>query len=156
MLADGFLVDLIPFLAPILAIPETLVVYRVHGRNHYYADEQQMPLETRKSRLQKQQILFEGMRKWLADNGYGRKQPSVRSFVDRWTLYQESYEFPLNSPNRLRFFRHLMKYNKRYREHMGWRLRAVNYFNAFASLLTGYKTTHEGSKRTEHGSDPHS
>ena len=139
MLADAYPVDLIPFVAPILAIPESLTVYRIHGANHYFTDEQQMPLEIRKSRLQKQQILFRAMREWLAHNGYTKKQASVRSFLARWELYQESYEFPLHAPGRLRYFRHLMKYNYRYRSRISWRLQVINYFNAFASLATGYR-----------------
>lgn len=138
MLADGFLVDLICFVAPILAIPEPLVAYRIHGENNYYADEQNLSPEIRKSRLQKQQILCKAMCEWLTKNGYARRQAAVRSFLDRWTLYQESYEFPIHPPGRIDFFRHLMKYNHRYRNRMSQRLRALNFLNAFASIITGY------------------
>jgi len=37
------------------------------------------------------------------------------------------------------YFRHLMKYNYRYRSRISWRLQVINYFNAFASLATGYR-----------------
>ena len=157
MLADGYPVDLIVFVAPILAIPESLVVYRVHGQNNYYADESDLPAEVRKTRLQKQQVLFSAMRAWLSANGYQQNQPPVRAFLDRWTLYQESYEFPLNPPGRLKFFRHLMKYNFRYRRRHGWRLRALNYFNAFASFITGYsRYPLLAIRRTDKTSDPSS
>jgi glycosyltransferase involved in cell wall biosynthesis len=35
MLADCYLVSLIPFIAPIRGVPEFLTVYRIHGRNSY-------------------------------------------------------------------------------------------------------------------------
>ena len=138
MLADGYPVDLIAFIAPIRAIPEPLAIYRIHGGNNYYADEANLPADVRKTRFEKQQILFKAMREWLRDNGYDRKQRSTRSFLDRWELYQESYEFPLRAPGRLKFFLHLMKYNFRYRKRITLRLLVLNYFNAFASLITGY------------------
>ncbi len=139
MLADAFPVDLICFLAPILAIPEPLVTYRIHGANHYYTDEGQMPLDLREVRFAKQQTLFKAMQAWLHDHGYTDRQPAVRAFLDRWILYQESYEFPIHPPGRMKFFRHLMKYNRRYRSRMNWRLRTVNTLNAFGALVSGYK-----------------
>jgi hypothetical protein len=142
MLADGYLVILIPFLSPVLAIPEFLAIYRLHGKNCYYADDRQMPTETRKSRLQQWEILMDAMRKWLADNGYTRKQQPVRNFLDRWTLYMESEEFQVKSPGRVQFFLHRMKYNSTYAPQMRWPLRLTNYIAAFAVLIVGYQRSH--------------
>jgi glycosyltransferase involved in cell wall biosynthesis len=139
MLADGFLVSLIPFLSPILAIPECLAVYRFHGNNSYHADEVQMSPAARKQRLEERQVLLDAKRKWLADNGFTREQQPVRDFLDRWTLYQETDAFLLNPPSRLRFFRHLLLYNRCYGPHLSWRLRLINFINAFGSLAVGYK-----------------
>jgi glycosyltransferase involved in cell wall biosynthesis len=104
MLADAFLVLLIPFLSRILAIPEPLTDYRIHGRNSYYANESQMPLEIRKSRAKKDQVLFDAVRKWLADNGYTRKQPPVRLFLDRWSLNFQATQFRIDPPRETAFF----------------------------------------------------
>ena len=139
MLADGFLVNLIPFLSPILALSEFLILYRIHGKNSYYADERQMPADIRKSRLESRWVLLEAMCKWLVDNDFDSDQPAVRAFLDRWTLYQESDEFLLKPPGRLKFFRHLMIYNRCYAAQMSSRLRLTNYINAFGALVTGYK-----------------
>ena len=138
MLADGFLVSLVPFLSPVLALPEFLILYRIHGKNSYYADERQMPADIRKSRLESRWFLLEAMCKWLVDNDFDSDQPAVRAFLDRWTLYQESDEFLLKPPGRLRFFRHLLLYNRCYGPHISPRLRAINYINAFGALVTGY------------------
>jgi len=142
MLADGYLVELIPILSPILTIPESLSVYRIHGDNSYGPEDQQMPLEVRTSRLRARDIQFEAMRKWLADNGFTRKKAPVRSLLDRWTLYQERDEFVLNPPGRLRFFRHLLTYNSCYGPTMTRRLRITNHINAFGALVVGYKHFH--------------
>ncbi len=139
MLADGYFNALIPFLSPVLAIPECLGAYRFHGKNSYFVEETQMPPETRKRRLEERQVLLDAKRKWLADNGFTREQPAVRSFLGRWTLYQESDEFLLKPPGRLQFFRHLIAYNRCYGPQMSSRLRFTNYINAFAALITGYK-----------------
>jgi glycosyltransferase involved in cell wall biosynthesis len=142
MLADAFLTNLIPFLSPIFALPETLMLYRIHGENQGITitpTNQEMSLETRRSRLRKWQVFVGSLYKWLADNGYTSKQPGVRSFLDRWTLYLETQEFVLNHPGRLQFFRHLMAYNHCYGPHISRRLRIVNYLNACGSLVTGYE-----------------
>lgn len=142
MLADGYLVELMPILSPILAIPESLSVYRIHGDNSYGPEDQQMPLEVRTSRLRTRDIQFRAMRKWLADNRFTRKKAPVRSLLDRWTLYQERDEFLLNPPGRFRFFRHLLTYISCYGPTMTRRLRITNYINAFGSLVVGYKRFH--------------
>lgn len=143
MLADAFLVDLVPFLAPVLAIPECLTLYRIHSANHYYANEQaKIPPEVRKKRQLLKVILLDEMRQWLARNGYDERQPQVRSFLNRWRFYQWSDEFALNPPGRLRLFFVTLFYNHCYGPHISWRLRTINYFNAVGSLLTGYKHFH--------------
>lgn len=139
MLADGYLTILIPFLSPVLAIPELLSVYRIHGNNCYYAEDLQMPVEVRKSRIQRWGILMRAMTKWLADNGYTRRQLAVRNFLDRFTLYMQSEEFLVQPPGRLEFFRHLQTYNSCYRPQMSRRLRVINQVNALGSLFVGYK-----------------
>lgn len=139
MLADGYLTILIPFLSPVLAIPELLSVYRIHGNNCYYAEDLQMPVEVRKSRIQRWGVLMRAMTKWLADNGYTRRQLAVRNFLDRFTLYMQSEEFLVQPPGRLEFFRHLQTYNSCYRPQMSRRLRVINQVNALGSLFVGYK-----------------
>jgi glycosyltransferase involved in cell wall biosynthesis len=139
MLADGYLTILIPFLSPVCAIPEFLAVYRLHGKNCFYAADRQMPAAIRKSRLQKWRVLIDAIRKWLNENGFTREQQPVRNFLDRWTLYMESEEFLLKSPSRVRFFRHLRACNSCYSPLTSRRLRVINNINALGALIVGYK-----------------
>jgi glycosyltransferase involved in cell wall biosynthesis len=139
MLADCYLTALIPFLAPILAIPEFLAVYRIHGSNSYSGREQEISAETRKSRVEMWQVVIDAMGKWLADNGYTREQVAVRAFLDRWELHQERERFLLVAPGRTRYFSHLMLYNRCYGPHIPARQRFINYVNALGALVVGYK-----------------
>ncbi len=142
MLADCYLTALIPFVAPILAVPEFLAVYRIHGSNSYSGTEQQIPRETRKNRLEMWQVVIDAMSKWLADNGYSRSQAPVRAFLDRWALHQERERFLIEPPGRLQFFRHLRTYNACYGPQMSGRLRLVNRLNSLGALFTGYEHFH--------------
>ncbi len=139
MLADCYLVTLIPFLAPILAIPEVLGVYRIHGENSYSTDQQHLSVESRKSRLRMWQIVIDAMRKWLEDNGYTRNQAPVRSLFDRWNILLEGEEFAVTPPGRIRFFRFLMKWNRLYGAQGNWKLRSLNCANAIVALAIGYR-----------------
>ncbi len=138
MLADGYIDALLPLYSPVLAIPEYLAAYRFHGNNCFYADEQQMPAETRKARLQKWQVLIDAIRTALTERGFALDRPPLRPFLERLQLRQNRDQFILQPPGRFRFFRHLLLHNRCYGPHFSAHLRYINYFNAFGALLTGY------------------
>jgi len=138
MLADGYFVLLIPFLAPVLAISEFHAVYRLHGTNSFYADERQIPAEALRKRLQQWQILMGATKEWLENSGRTRKELSVRCFLDRWALHDEELGFRLHPPGRLRFFLFLVRHNHTFRSLQTWRLTLANYVYALLSLIFGY------------------
>jgi len=142
MLADGYIGGLVPFIAPIRATADCLAGYRLHGKNAYYATESQMPPDVREKRLRMFKIEFEAMCRWLTANGFTQSQPPVKWFFQRGLHFMETQQFALSAPGRLRFFRHLARYNLAYGPYMTPRLRAINWFNAFASLLAGYHNFH--------------
>jgi glycosyltransferase involved in cell wall biosynthesis len=148
MLADCYLAFLIPLVAPVLAIPEALTVYRIHGKNCYTGVEERIAPESRRRKWQMWAVLFDEMRDWLANSGYTRQQTAVRDLLDRWTLYLQSDQFKLDPPGRVLFFRHLMLYNRCYGPHISRRLLVLNYLNAVGAIFTGYKHFHllEGSR----------
>jgi glycosyltransferase involved in cell wall biosynthesis len=138
MLADGYLVDLMPFRWPILAIPEALAVYRIHGKNCFYTDDGKVPAEVRKSTLETRRILVDAMRKWLADNGYTKKQLPVRMFLEHWELYLESEGFLIEAPSRLNFFWWRVRRNRTDSIRQTWRFTFFNYLTACLALIFGY------------------
>ena len=139
MLADCYLAALIPFVAPVLAMPEVLAIYRIHGSNAHYTSDREVPIETRKGKLRMWEIVIAAMKKWLAENGYTRKLAPVRALQDHWAIILEREEFAVTAPGRVRFFRYLLRCYRRQFPLMSWRLVLVNYFNAVASLVVGYK-----------------
>lgn len=139
MLADTYLANLIPFLSPILAIPESLALYRIHGANSFYTDEREMSAEARKNRLQKWQTLISAMKKWLAANGYTRKQPPVRAFLNGWTLYERKERLLIKPPGRLRFFWFVVFENYATSPVQTWKLTVFNYLAALSALGFGYQ-----------------
>jgi len=139
MVADCYLAALIPFIAPVLAIPEVLAIYRVHGANSHYTSDREVPIEARKSKLRMWQTVIAAMRKWLAENGYTRKLAPVRAMQDHWTIILEREEFAVAAPGRLRFFRYLLRCYRHQFPLMTWQLRLINGFNALVSLVVGYE-----------------
>jgi glycosyltransferase involved in cell wall biosynthesis len=142
MLGDCYLVTLIPFLAPILAIPESLTLYRIHGRNSYAADEGDASLELRKGRLHMWEVVINAMCTWLENNGHTRKQAPTRAFLNSWSRFQAEQRFEIEPPGRLSFFRFLVWQNYAYRHDQTLKFTAYNYITSFSALLFGYKNRH--------------
>jgi hypothetical protein len=140
--ADGYIGSLIAFIAPILALPECLGVYRIHGQNLYHPERDGMSTEQKRRRVETTQALVSGLRDWLATHGYKVTQSEVRTFVDRWELAQAGELFQLKAPGRWRFFSHLLLYNRCYGPHLSRRLRVINRMNALGALVVGYEHFH--------------
>jgi glycosyltransferase involved in cell wall biosynthesis len=139
--ADSHLSGLVIFLAPIIAIPDCLAVYRVHGQNLFH---QQGEVNSRRQelRIQTRKALIDGMKRWLSERGYDLKGRELRTLFQQWDLAQEGDAFALARPGNLRFSRHLVRYARCYGPRMTWRHRAVTYMNAAGSLVVGYENVH--------------
>ena len=137
--ADSYLSGLVIFLAPVVAIEESLTVYRVHGANLFYAPGAQFSAERTQRRIKTFVTLIEGMKAWLTKNGHDLRERDVHAFFMQWFLTREADEFTLLAPGRLRCFWHLWRYNYYFAPRMSWRHLLVNYANAFGSLVVGYK-----------------
>lgn len=141
MLADCYLVALLPFVAPVLAIPETLALYRIHGGNQYTKGLPD-PMEVRRKKLEMWRVVIAEMRRWLTEHGRTRREVPVRAMLDQWTNILEREEFALSPPGRLRFFRHLLRLYKWRWPLMSGRLRLINAFNTLGSLVVGFEKFH--------------
>jgi glycosyltransferase involved in cell wall biosynthesis len=139
--ADAHLSGLIIFLTKILAIPECLAVYRVHGQN-LFAGQPDISKQRQKARLKTRRVLIDGMKTWLITHGFDLNKPDLRAFFRQWALTQERDQFAIDPPGRLRICRHLLEYAYFYGPQLTWRHRLVTYLNAAGSLLVGYKNVH--------------
>jgi glycosyltransferase involved in cell wall biosynthesis len=137
--ADSHLTGLIIFLAPVLALPECLAVYRVHGHNLYHPASSAIDLERTRRRMATRDTLVADMKTWLVEHGHDLASPDLHALFMQWRLTQEGDEFILQPPSRVRFFRHLWQYNRYFRARMSPRHLAANYLETFASLLFGYQ-----------------
>ena len=143
MLGDCFLASLIPLLSPIVALPEDLALYRIHGSNSYSSGEAQMSIETGKRRLQMYQILINALESWLWDAGYTREQLLVRVFLDHWRFAFQAEEFAIRPPGRFRFFWFLLWENHSLRRGQTWKFTAFRYMTALSALVFGYENRRE-------------
>jgi hypothetical protein len=149
MLADCYISALIPYRAAVLAIPETLAIYRIHGVNAHFTGGNQARSDPAKSKLGVWQIVVATMRKWLADNGYTRKQAPVRAMMNLWDILLEQEEFKIRAPGRVRFFLHMLKTCQHQAPLTGWRLALINHIDALGALIFGYKRFPDWIKKRE-------
>jgi len=143
MLGDCFLASLIPLLSPIVALPEDLALYRMHGSNSYSTGKAQMSIESGKRRLQMWQVLIDAMRKWLLGAGYNEEQLVVRVFLDHWRFAFQAEAFVIRPPGRFRFFWFLLLENHSLRGGQTWKFTAFRYMTALSALVVGYENRRE-------------
>jgi len=139
MLADCFLVYLVPLLSPVVALPERLILHRIHGTNYFCVDEKQAGVETQRRKLHEWQIVYDAMRRWLESNGYTRKDFIVRRYRDVWYLAEQTISFSIKPPGRLQFFWYELRQNHSQSPIQSWRLTTFKYLFAFFALGLGYK-----------------
>jgi glycosyltransferase involved in cell wall biosynthesis len=140
--ADGFLSALAVFVAPIVAIPDRLAVYRIHSTN-LFADGGKVDSRRRELRMRTRTALVRAMRRWLDERAYALDRPELMVLFKQWELTQEEDEFEMVTPGRLKTARYLARYATHFKARMTWRHRAVTYLNAAGSLAVGYKNVHK-------------
>jgi glycosyltransferase involved in cell wall biosynthesis len=137
--SDGLLAALAIFLAPVVAIPEALAVYRIHEQNLYYQSAKDVDVQRQKRRLNTLRVLLDEMDLWLTRRGFDLREPAILAFRRRWRQLYETEEFLIEPPGRLRFFSFLVRSMRNMNPCLNWRIQAVNGLNAIGSLFVGYK-----------------
>jgi glycosyltransferase involved in cell wall biosynthesis len=137
--SDGLLAALAIFLAPVVAIPEALAVYRIHEQNLYYQSEKGVDVQRQKRRLNTLRVLLDEMDLWLTRRGFDLREPAILAFRRRWRQLYETEKFLIEPPGRLRFFSFLVRSMRNMNPCLNWRIQAVNGLNAIGSLFVGYK-----------------
>jgi glycosyltransferase involved in cell wall biosynthesis len=140
--ADAHLSALMVFVAPIVALPDYLAVYRVHGANLFAGSNTADPVRC-ELRARTRKALIYGMKRWLRERSYDLARPDLQMLMKQWEVAEEEDAFLLTPPNRWRTSRHLFRYARYCGPQLGWRHRAVTYLNAAGSLVVGYKDLHK-------------
>ncbi len=136
--ADGYLTGLVVFLAQVVAVPECLAVYRVHGAN-LFCPSGQLDRNRQNLRIKTRKALIDGMTAWLSKHGYDLERMDLRMLLQQWDVEHEAEQFALVRPGNVQFSRHLMRYAHCHGAAMTWRHRTVTYVNAASSLVVGYQ-----------------
>jgi glycosyltransferase involved in cell wall biosynthesis len=140
--ADAYLAALVVFVAPIVALPDFLAVYRVHGANLFEGSGRTDPVRC-ELRARTRKALIEGVKRWLRERSYDLRRPDLQMLMKQWEVGEEEETFLLHPPNRWNTSRHFMRYARYYGPQLGGRHRTVTYLNAAGSLVVGYKNVHK-------------
>jgi glycosyltransferase involved in cell wall biosynthesis len=138
MLADHYLVALLPLLHPLRAVPKTLGVYRHHGSNSYWTSDEQACAPISGGKLRMWVTVYGAIGKWLSEHRCSYVQPNPRTLFDRWFGFEQDL-FRESSPSRLRSFLFLARQNSIRRPTQSWRRTLYNYLASFAALAFGYR-----------------
>jgi glycosyltransferase involved in cell wall biosynthesis len=139
MLADAFLIILVPLISPILALQDPLTLYRIHGSNSYYVDEKEPSAQTRLARGGKIQTLIEALLKWVAANRSLENREHTELFTRRWSLLADFIQFESSPPGRWRSFFFLVRQNYLFRSCQSWKFSALKYLAACSAIIWGYR-----------------
>lgn len=136
--ADAVLTALIIFLAPVVAIPEPLAVYRIHGANLFFESSQQADGQRLARRIAMLKIVLDEIDRWLLSHGYDLAQPPILAYRRRWKLLYETETFRVQPPTRAQFFLHLVRAMNCMSPCLNAKIQAINVLNAAGALLFGY------------------
>ena len=136
--ADAYLTALIIFVAPVVALPEFLARYRLHGANLFQVKAGAGTRDQIEHRVAMRGVLVTEIQRWLQGNGDNLNSPDLQTYLKQWTKAQEVDGFELHKPGRWKYFQHLLEYPRIYGEIMSERHQIYSYVRAFAALVLGY------------------
>ena len=136
--ADAYLTALVIFVAPVVALPEFLAKYRIHGANFFQTGINGDAPGAIEHRMAMRAELRAEIYKWLTNKGHDTSSRDLQAYLKQWTKAQEADSFKLRKPNRWEYFQHLAEFPRIYREILSPRHYAYSYLRAFSALLLGY------------------
>jgi glycosyltransferase involved in cell wall biosynthesis len=140
--ADAYLTALIIFIAPVVAAPEYLGKYRLHGANLFQAEGKPFSRAQIEHRMAMRAALLAEIHQWLRRNGYDTRSANLRAYLMQWRNALEQDGFLLRPPGRWQYFWHLLTHPWTYGEIMTGRHRIYSYMRAYAALVLGYHHLH--------------
>src|SRR5260370_41320919 len=87
--ADAYLSALVIFVAPIIAIPEYLGKYRLHGANLFQVSDQSNARGRIEHRMEMRGALLGEIKGWLERHGYNLREADLQTYFKQWTKAQE-------------------------------------------------------------------
>lgn len=139
--ADGYLALLMVIVAPVIALPEPLSVYRIHGQNLFYAEDHALTMEQIRHRAEKFLRITEATQAWAEQHKNHVKLIDAHLFLEGLSLGFQEMRFRVDAPGRFRLFVFLLSKARSIRRHRSWKYTAVNYATALSTLIFGYEAT---------------
>jgi glycosyltransferase involved in cell wall biosynthesis len=137
--ADGHLVLLMPLIAEVAAVAEALAVYRLHGGNLFFLDEQAaVGVEQRKKWIASFRAVVQEGELWAGRHQEELRGVPTRRYFSRWRLPLEEREFAFDTPGRLRYFWFLLRRNYTGAPIQSVRFTMFNYLGAVMAVVLGY------------------
>jgi glycosyltransferase involved in cell wall biosynthesis len=136
--ADAFLGILLVLVAPVVALPEYLSVYRIHGQNLYHTKDNVPAREKRLRRADMFMTILDAARTWAKDHKQALKQVDTQQVFGRWALIFQELRFKTEPPGRFSFFLFLLRENYNRMHVRTWKFTIFNYVTAFSALVFGY------------------
>jgi glycosyltransferase involved in cell wall biosynthesis len=140
--ADAYLTALVIFVAPVVALPEFLAKYRLHGANLFQGGAIGAARGAIEHRMAMRAELLAEIKKWLAARDRNLASADLQAYLTQWTKAQEADAFKLQKPGRWTYFRHLVEFPRVYGEILSSRHLIYAYVRAFGALLLGYDHLH--------------
>lgn len=141
--ADGYVELLAVLLAPVIAVPEVLSVYRIHGGNLYHAGGETATKAQKQHRVDSHRNLMQALKGWTQHHKEELRGVRADVLLRHQLLLLEEHRFLIEPPGRMRFFWFLLRQNYSCRVLQTWKFTLFNYVVAFASLGHGYRTPGE-------------
>jgi glycosyltransferase involved in cell wall biosynthesis len=136
ILADGYLIYLVIFIAPVAAITEPLTVYRLHEGNLFHCSPEQK--DRLRQKLACQRTLLKEMQVWLEREKFWREQSPAATFLQRMELHTRWMEFTIEGTRRGELYRYLREERGLYAPLWTARYRAFRALLGWAALLLGF------------------
>ncbi len=139
ILADGYLAYLVIFVAPVVALPEHLTRYRIHGDNCCAFEGSDGARVERRAACSA--AVAASVRGWLAAGGLDAR-PEVAAYIRRHELVAQMVRHQSRGAGRWEFFQHLWAQQRLYAPIWPARYRAFRKLAAALALVTGYRGYH--------------
>lgn len=140
--ADAYLELIAVLTTPILAIPEELAVYRIHGKNLCATDVMGKDHEAARRVADSTAIVAHEVESWIARHRSRLRSADPHFLVDRLTLPVMERRFKFEPPARIEYLRFLIRRTRAQAPLQPPWVIAIKYAQAFAVFLLGYKNAH--------------
>jgi hypothetical protein len=126
----------------VVAAPEYLGKYRLHGANLFQAEGKPFSRAQIEHRMTMRAALLAEIQQGLRRNGHDTRSADLRAYLMQWRKAQEQDGFTLDALGRWQYFRHLLSHPWTYGAIMTQRHRVYSYMKAHVALVLGYHHLH--------------